>query len=52
MNRYSRQTILPPIGIEGQKKLELAKVLLIGLGGIGSSAALYLFQLQDKLASQ
>lgn len=41
LERYSRQIILPEIGVEGQKKLLLAKVLVIGAGGLGSSV-LYL----------
>ncbi len=40
--RYSRQTVLPQIGAAGQEKLAGARVLIIGLGGIGSPAALYL----------
>lgn len=40
--RYRRQLILPEIGIEGQKKLNNAKVLVIGAGGIGSPLLLYL----------
>ena len=40
--RYSRHLILPEIGIEGQKKLKAASVLLIGAGGLGSPTALYL----------
>ena len=40
--RYSRQILLPEIGIDGQRKLAAARVLLIGLGGLGSPAALYL----------
>ena len=39
---YSRQIILREIGIEGQKKLLNAKVLMVGAGGLGSSAGLYL----------
>ena len=41
-NRYSRHTLLPEVGVEGQLKLLNAKVLLIGAGGLGSPAALYL----------
>ena len=40
--RYARQTMLPEIGIEGQERLAGASVLVIGLGGLGSPAALYL----------
>ena len=40
--RYSRQTVLPEVGTEGQLKLLNSKVLLIGAGGLGSPAALYL----------
>lgn len=40
--RYSRQILLPDIDIEGQKKLLDSKVLIIGMGGLGSPVALYL----------
>ena len=40
--RYSRHFLLPEIGEAGQEKLLNAKVLLIGAGGLGSPAALYL----------
>lgn len=40
--RYSRHILLNEIGIEGQQKLLDAKVFIIGLGGLGSPAAMYL----------
>ena len=40
--RYSRHLILPEVGVEGQQKLKASSVLLIGAGGLGSPAALYL----------
>lgn len=40
--RYSRQIMLPDIDIEGQEKLLAAKVLIVGLGGLGSPVAMYL----------
>jgi adenylyltransferase/sulfurtransferase len=40
--RYSRQILLPQIGVEGQQQLLDARVLIIGAGGLGSAAALYL----------
>ena len=42
IERYSRQIILKEIGGQGQKKLLSAKVLIIGAGGLGAPAALYL----------
>lgn len=40
--RYSRHLILPEVGLEGQKKLKSARVLMIGTGGLGSPLGLYL----------
>src|ERR671916_818070 len=40
--RYARHIILPEVGSVGQRKLLAAKVLLIGAGGLGSPAAMYL----------
>ena len=40
--RYSRHLILPDVALAGQKKLKAARILLIGAGGLGSPAALYL----------
>jgi molybdopterin/thiamine biosynthesis adenylyltransferase len=40
--RYSRQIMLPSVGIEGQERLIGARVLVVGLGGLGSAVAMYL----------
>jgi adenylyltransferase/sulfurtransferase len=40
--RYSRHLLLPEVAVEGQKKLRDGRVLLVGAGGLGSPAALYL----------
>ena len=42
LRRYSRQLILPEVGLEGQKKIRAASALCIGAGGLGSPIALYL----------
>ena len=42
MNRYDRQISLPEIGKAGQEKLRNAKVLIVGVGGLGSPIAFYL----------
>ncbi|MAT97090.1 MAG: molybdenum cofactor biosynthesis protein MoeB [Anaerolineaceae bacterium] len=42
VERYSRHLIMPEVGMEGQKKLKAASVLLIGAGGLGSPLAMYL----------
>lgn len=42
MQRYARQTVLPELGEEGQRRLAAASVLCIGAGGLGSPALLYL----------
>jgi adenylyltransferase/sulfurtransferase len=40
--RYSRHLILPEVGVDGQRRLKAARVLLMGAGGLGSPLALYL----------
>jgi adenylyltransferase/sulfurtransferase len=40
--RYSRHLILPEVGLQGQRRLKAASVLLVGAGGLGSPLALYL----------
>ncbi|MGD0709510.1 MAG: HesA/MoeB/ThiF family protein, partial [Anaerolineaceae bacterium] len=42
VQRYSRHLLIPEVGLEGQRKLKLASVLLVGSGGLGSPVALYL----------
>ncbi|MEG2041201.1 MAG: ThiF family adenylyltransferase, partial [Hafnia sp.] len=40
--RYSRQLLLEEIGPQGQEKLSTSSVLIVGLGGLGTPAAMYL----------
>jgi len=42
IQRYSRHLLLPEVGLEGQKKLKAASVLIIGAGGLGSPISMYL----------
>ncbi|SEE01647.1 molybdopterin-synthase adenylyltransferase MoeB [Pseudomonas anguilliseptica] len=42
ITRYSRHLLIPDVGLEGQRRLKTSKVLVIGAGGLGSPALLYL----------
>lgn len=42
IRRYSRHLLMPEVGLEGQKKLKAASVLIVGTGGLGSPIAMYL----------
>ena len=42
IQRYSRHLMIPDVGMEGQRKLKGASVLIVGTGGLGSPVALYL----------
>jgi len=42
LSRYARQIVLPELGVEGQERLRAARIAIVGAGGLGSPAALYL----------
>jgi adenylyltransferase/sulfurtransferase len=42
IGRYSRHLLLPEVGVEGQKRLKAARVLIVGTGGLGAPLSLYL----------
>jgi molybdopterin/thiamine biosynthesis adenylyltransferase/rhodanese-related sulfurtransferase len=42
IHRYSRHLLIPDVGLEGQRKLKAASVLIVGTGGLGSPVSLYL----------
>ena len=52
MQRYSRHLILKGVGVKGQKKLLESKVLVIGAGGLGSPAILYLAARSEEHTSE
>ncbi|MEE8137509.1 MAG: ThiF family adenylyltransferase, partial [Thermoanaerobaculia bacterium] len=42
IRRYSRHLVMPEVGLEGQKRLKAARVLIVGAGGLGSPLGMYL----------
>ncbi len=42
VRRYSRHLLIPDVGLEGQKRIRAARVLIVGMGGLGSPVAAYL----------
>ena len=42
LNRYSRHLVLPEVGVDGQERIKQGRILIVGAGGLGSPAALYL----------
>jgi adenylyltransferase/sulfurtransferase len=42
LSRYNRHLILPEVGVEGQRKLKNSRVLIVGMGGLGAPAGMYL----------
>ena len=42
LRRYARHLVIPEVGVEGQTKLKMASVLIIGAGGLGSPLGMYL----------
>ena len=40
--RYSRQLLLPEVGLQGQERLKASSILIVGAGGLGSPVSMYL----------
>ena len=47
VRRYSRHLIIPDVGMDGQKRLKNAKVLVLGAGGLGSPALLHSYPKEE-----